>query len=111
MIEIKNAIITKTTLTIEDHGCLMGWIILDYGGAGQGFGGHNLCTLPELQKDYKQGVAGHFICRILQIAGVTKWDQLLGKTIRVKCENNMIKAIGHIVKDDWFNPKIDFENM
>ena len=38
--------------------------------------------------------------------------KLVGKTIRVEInEKGLISAIGHIVKDDWFNPSSDFENM
>jgi len=31
-----------------------------------------------------------------------------GKTIRVKSSHGEVEAIGHIVKDDWFNPSEDF---
>lgn len=110
MIETKNAIITGTSLTIADHGLLSAWIYLDYGGSGQGFGGYSLY----LPKDFSHheiasGYAGHFIFRTIVIAGVEKWEDLKGKTIRVKCEHSKVHAIGHIVKDDWFNPSEDFK--
>jgi len=109
MIEEKNAVITSATITNSDHGCLSAWLTLDYGGAGQGFGGYAL-YLPKDFKHHKllSGTAGHFIWRCLQIAGVEEWSQLGGKTIRVKATDEKVIAIGHIVNDDWFNPSEDF---
>lgn len=40
--EIKNAIISSVSLDTGDRGLLTGWLNLDYGGSGQGFGGHCL---------------------------------------------------------------------
>lgn len=113
-IEIKNAVITKARLTTDDHNLLSAWLDLDYGGSGQGFGGYCL-YLPESFTHHGESMqanfAGHFIWRVMEIAGVTSWDKLTGKTIRVKCEHSKVHAVGHIVKDDWFNPSQDFERM
>ena len=106
----RNAIIESADILINDHGCLDAWLMLDYGGSGQGFGGYAL-QLPKSYTHYTfLGPAGHFIMRVLEVAGVKHWNQLTGKTVRVRTDGDFgkITAIGHIVKDDWFNPAEDF---
>lgn len=111
-IETRNAIITSAEITSDDHGCLCAWLSLDYGGSGQGFGGYAL-YVPKSSKHYGNGLscAGHFIWRVMEVAGVTKWSALKGKTVRAKCSWDKVHAIGHIVKADWFNPSEDFQKM
>ena len=107
--EIKNAVIKSATLTIADHGLLSAYLNLDYGGSGQGFGGYCLYLPKSFTHHNMMSVAGHFIFRCMEIAGVERWEDLPGKTIRVKGGWSNIDAIGHIVKDDWFNPSNDFK--
>jgi len=109
---IKNALIEKAVINDADRGMLTAWLNLDYGGTGQGFGGYAL-YLPQSYSHHKLlSHAGHFIWRCMEVAGVTSWDKMQGKTIRVKVDKEgfggNIVAIGHIVKNDWFYPKIDF---
>lgn len=108
--EIKNAIIESVRLD-ADRG-LSAWLMLDYGGSGQGFGGY-LLYAPKGWRAHNDGAnfCGHFIWRCLEIAGVDDWSGLKGKTVRVKCNFGKAKAIGHIVKDDWFDPSAEFEEL
>lgn len=105
---IENAIITNTALMIEDHGFLDSYIYLDYGGAGQAFGGWVLNRDPNWDNYEIEGVAGHYIQRVLQVAGVNKWELLKGASIRVCHNHGKIFGIGNIIRNDWFFPDIDF---
>lgn len=107
--ETKNAVIKSAVISAADHGVLTAWLHLDYGGSGQGFGGYAL-YLPESFRHHSKGSmqAGHFIWRVMEIAGVDDWARLAGKTIRVRASHSGVEAIGHIVKDDWFEPAVDF---
>ncbi len=110
----ENAIIGSASLTIADHGLLSGWLHLEFDGSGQGFGGSSL-YLPKSFKHHKDQLnyAGMWIFRVLEIAGVEKWEDLKGKTLRVRKKDTFgtIEAIGHITKNDWFCPETDFKTI
>jgi hypothetical protein len=115
----QNAIITSVDLSIEDHGSLTACVFLEFDGGGQGFGGHAL-YLPKSFKHHNEGgnYAGHFLFRVMEIAGVEHWDKLVGKAIRVRHDvkgesilGATIHSIGHIVKNDWFNPEEEFKAL
>lgn len=111
---IVNAIIERATITNGERGILESWLFVDYGGSGQGFGGFALY----LPKSFKHATiagdfAGHWIYRVLAVAGTDDWAKLPGRTIRVRKpdEFGRIEAIGHIIRDDWFDPAADFARM
>lgn len=106
--EIVNAVIESAEITADDHGLLSAWLTLDYGGSGQGFGGYSLYLPKSFTHHTLESPAGHFIWRVMEVAGVTKWADLKGKTIRVDRTWNRVLGIGHIVKNDWFYPEKDF---
>lgn len=109
-IETRNAVIESANFDTERG--LSAWLILDYGGTGQGFGGYML-YLPSDWAHHKgqANYAGHFIYRCLEIAGVDDWAKLKGRTIRVKADHSKVHAIGHIIKDDWFDPAKEFDRL
>lgn len=108
--EIRNAIIESVTLDMGGRGLLTAWLHLNYGGASQGFGGFALYLPKDFSHHQKDSsFAGHFIYRCMEIAGVESWDKLKGKTVRVKATHGGVEAIGHIVKEDWFCPSVEFK--
>lgn len=110
--EIKNAIVANVSINDSDRGILTAWLHLDYGGSGQGFGGYALYLPWSWSHHTIESYAGHFIWRCMEIAGVTSWDAIKGKSIRVKLDksdfNGKIIGIGHITNNDWFYPAEDF---
>ena len=111
--EIVNARIKSARITNADHGCLTIWIDLDYGSAGQGFGGYNLYSpamWESIDNNAHKNYAGHWIWRVMEVAEVNDWNDLKGKTVRVEIRNGLVYKIGHILKDKWFCPKEEFGN-
>ena len=108
--EIKNAVIKSASLSTADHGLLSSFIHLDYGGSGQGFGGFCLYS-PSAHPNDAVNIAGLWIWRTLEIAGVSDWADLPGRPVRVKGGHNSIEAIGHILKDEWFNASEEFKAL
>lgn len=105
IIETKNAIIDSVSLSNADHGVLSAWVSLNYGGEKQGFGGYALYN-PKIQTE--GNYCGLFIWRVLEIADVKSWDRLVGKAVRAKADLSKVYAIGHILKDDWFDIEEEF---
>lgn len=113
--EIKNAKITGTTLGYEDHGILTCFISLSYGGSSQSFGGYALDS-PQRKDGKPSGRIGtaygmEFIRRILEVVGVSKWEDLVGEHVRADCEWTKVHGIGHITEKKWFFPEKDLAHI
>lgn len=107
-LEVANAIIESASLGFGDREFLDCSISLNYGGSGQTFGGYILYIPRGFGNHRLESPAGHFIYRVLKIAGVEEWKNLVGRTIRARYTHNKVYAIGHIINDDWFEPSVDF---
>lgn len=111
-IETKNARIESVRLTIEDHGCLSAWIHLDYGGGGQGFGGYALDRYDRIEKNRVGTAWGcEYVRRILEVLEIPTWEKLPGSLIRVRADHGKVHAIGHPLKDKWFDPSTDLDHL
>ena len=111
---IENAVISSTQLGTGDSPCFNFWINLDYGGSGQGFGGHALDQWDE-PAGRRVGVAygTEAIMGVLRVVGVDNWEQLPGKSVRVKKTDHFgrIVALGNYLKDEWLDLKELAERM
>lgn len=111
--ETRNAVIKSALITNADHGLLSIWLRLDYGGTQQGFGGYALGKNPnnaEFNIRNEHNYLGVWIWKIMDVCGVSDWNDIVGKPIRVECEHEKVYAIGHYIEDIWFTPK-DLENI
>jgi hypothetical protein len=104
--ETRNAVITDASIGFADHGILTAFIRLDYGGEVQVFGGCRFYS-PKAGISGKN-CAGYFIYRVLETAGVDRWEQLKGKAVRVRADHAHVEAVGNIIKDVWFEPEKEF---
>ena len=89
--EIRNAKIESTMLGYEDHGILTGFLMMDYSGAGQGFGGWAIGEC-----------CGQYIKGILDCLNIARWEDIAGTYCRVDIQDGLIRGIGHITSDKWF---------
>lgn len=107
--EILNAQITNVSLTMEDHGCLTFWLTLESDGWGCGFGGYCIGKGYLGAKEFiaERGDGLEAMMRIMDVVGVSKWEDLQGKYLRVQCIGNgwgeRVTTIGNLIKDKWFN--------
>ena len=103
---IENAIIKKARLTASEYSGLSAWLELDLGSSlCQSFGPYIIYS-TNVENGVQNIFAGVFIKRCLDIVDANDWSQMVGKPIRIKNDkhNGIIREIGHIVNDDWFNP-------
>ena|ERR1051326_2334923 len=106
MINTVNAKIKSTHLGYEDHGVFTAYLMLEWEGSGQGFGGYFLDRYDD-KRDKRFGTEKGmtFIMRVVDAVGVSAWEELKGKYVRIKQDHNKIYGIGHITKSQWFMPE------
>ena len=105
---LHNAYIKSTSLGFEDHGIMTFWLNIEYsGGCGQGVGGYALDDpVTVIGKLDRVGTAKgmDLIMKIIKIVGVSSWEDLPGKYVRVYSNSNGVGAIFNILEDRglWF---------
>lgn len=47
------------------------------------------------------------IQNLFKLCGVTSYNDFIGRCMRVKIKNHIVKEVGHIIKDEWYeNPSL-----
>lgn len=112
---IENALVTSARIELNDHGILDVWLLLERHNCSQGFGGYHLgahvfkpSQAREVFQKTKHNYCGHQLIRIMQVCGVLEFSACVGRAIRIGVQDRLIKEIGHITRDDWYNPTMDF---
>ena len=106
MKEIQNAKITKVDLSMADHGCLTLELGIEGKGWGCCFGGYVLGYGYVGAEEFEGSPKGIIeIMRIMDVVGVSRFNEMKGKYIRVETEGwgGSIYKIGNIIEDKWFD--------
>lgn len=105
--EIKNAKIRSTMLGREDHGIMTFMIFVEFGAVACGVGGYALdhAVRDDWETRVFSAKSMEAISKVLDVVGVSKWEDLPGKYIRFKDNGwgSTIDEIGNIMEDNWFN--------
>lgn len=104
--EFENAKITAVSLTMEDHGVLTFYLTLEGAGWGVNFGGYCIGKGYLGAKNFSASSCGlEAMMRIMDTVGVSRWEDLNGKYIRVNSPTwgNRVTKIGNIVREQWFD--------
>lgn len=106
MKEIQNAKITKVDLSMADHGCLTLELMIEGKGWGCCFGGYVLGYGYVGAEEFEGSPKGIIeIMRIMDVVGVSRFNEMKGKYIRVEVEGwgGSVYKIGNIIEDKWFD--------
>lgn len=106
--EIENAKITSVSISMEDHGILTFTIFVRGRSWGCSIGQYTNGVGYLGAKEWKgNGSAIVAMMKIVDTVGVSRWEDLEGKYIRVKLEGcgKSIHCIGNIIDDKWFDLK------
>lgn len=106
--KLMNAKITHASLSMENHGCLTFWLTLEGNGWGCGYGGycigHGYLGADKFSAESGSGLVA--MMKIMNVVGVSRWEDLEGKLIRVEIDEycgSKITTIMNIIEDKWFD--------
>ena len=109
---LENVKIINTFLGKEEHGILTWYLTVKGDGFVVSIGGY---CLDKYDENKRKRIAYHksfeLIDRILEVVGVSTWEELQGKYIRVKINGFgcRVTKIGNLIKDDWLDVDTFFE--
>ena len=110
---IENALIESVSLSMAEHGVLTYYIGFSlangwHAGIGGYCIGHGYLGADEFS-GYEKGIEA--LMRIMDVVGVERWEDILGKHIRVVTEGlgGRIHKIGNIMENKWFDEEAFFK--
>jgi len=106
---VENGRIKKAFLGFEDHGILTCSLQIEGEHWEQSFGSY--CTGASISREPTSVLGWEIIRRILLTLDVDEWGNLPGTVLRLKREKGLIVAIGHIFKNQWFNPSMELKHL
>ena len=98
---IQNARISSASLRVDRGFAITIWIFVQIEGGGQGFGGY---LLSHMDRDPSPHLAA-WITGLFKLFEVETLEALKGEPCRVDADFGRIYRIGHLLRDDWFDPE------
>lgn len=112
--DIENAKIINTRISMADHGCLTFDLILEGSSWGCSYGGYCIGRGYLGAKDFTASSGNGLVAmmKIMDTVGVERWEDLKGKYVRCKIKGwgGTIDEIGNLIEDKWFNIREFFSN-
>lgn len=111
---LENATIKNPNLSMADHGVLTLSLVLEGNGWGCVYGGYVLgIGYVDADKFEGSAIGMEYIMRIMDVVGVSQFNDMNGKHIRVATKGwgESIKIIGNIIKDKWFDAESFFNDI
>lgn len=102
---ITNALLSATKLTIDP--CLNFTVWFEFDGCTQGFGGYKMDGDYSViyPKGVKYSFCAEFIKQMIIVAGVDRWEDMVGEYCRIEYDYTRIYRVGHIVDNIWCDPE------
>lgn len=100
ILKIENGVIKSTSIGYSERGGFCCTLTIKYAHSAQCMQIPFIYDSKKLFHDF----VGFTVSRILEVVGVERWDELIGKSVRIKSDE-YIREIGNFLVDDWFNPE------
>ena len=102
---IENAKIVNTMLGYEGHGIETFSLELELETGSISYGGYVLGSPGENHKRIGTAFGMTAIFELMNVVGVSCWEQLKGKYCRVELESKYgpVKRIGNLLKNEWYD--------
>ena len=103
---IENVVIEGVMLGFEDHNIMTCMVHVKGNERNQGFGGYPLGKYDKLlERQVGTAYGMEWLMRLMNAIGAREFKEMKGMYVRIEADEYKIFQIGHIVKEQWFNPE------